>query len=125
MMKQADSKVPWFMILILLFCWLLICIVALFKGGHGVQSIVGVLPCSAAFWVLFVLPFPFIIILMIIFSVYIYRKNKKRKDLNYVVKGDIDWTLTNIFLFPFFFTCWFFCKFIRNWFRNVKSSNVS
>lgn len=102
--KDVESRTPWFQLIILVFCWFVIFITSLFKGGHGVQSIVGVTSCSPAFWVLFSLPFPIILTVMILFAVYLYFQTQKKVKVNYeFAKGDIKWNLLNLFLFPFYF----------------------
>lgn len=102
--KEQEARTPWFQLILVSFCWIVIFIAALFKGGHGVQSIVGITTCSPAFWVLFALPFPIIITLMILFAAYLFYQTQKKKKVNYQhAKGDIEWNLLNLFLFPFYF----------------------
>jgi len=77
---------------------------ALLKGGHGVQSVVGVTSCSAAFWVLFSLPFPIILTVIISFAVYLHFQTQKKKKIGFeFAKGDIHWDFWNLCLYPFYF----------------------
>jgi len=90
--------------LILGFCWMVIFGCAIFKGGHGVQSIVGIMSCSPWYWVLFSVPFPILVVLSILFGVYLFSTTRKKKKLKYQwAKGDIQWNLCNLLVYPTFF----------------------
>lgn len=103
-LHHGEASTPWFQLLLLSFCWLFLFIIALFKGGHGVQSVVGVLPCSPWFWVLFAIPFPIIIVLSVLFGMYLFYQSAKKKKLGYkFAKGDIQWNLCNLLVYPTFF----------------------
>jgi uncharacterized membrane protein YfcA len=103
-LHAVEANTPWFQLLMISFCWLVIFIIALFKGGHGVQSIVGVTQCSPAFWVLFALPFPILLTIMVLFGIYLFASTVKKNKIGYKWhRGDIKWTACNLFFLPSFF----------------------
>lgn len=95
-------KTPWWKIVVLIICWLIIFTLSLLRGGHGAPSVIpGLEKCSPVYWVLVGLSFPIIGFLMIIVAVYLlvdYRR--KIKNGFKFVEGDVKWNLINVTLYP-------------------------
>jgi len=111
-LKQEETKVPLGSLLALCTVFLLLLLVIVFKGGHGVVSIVGVYTCSPAYWILFAVPFVIIVIFAIFYAVYLLRITQMKKEINYrFLRGDIQWNFWKVLFFPLpFFIAGFFAS---------------
>ena len=102
--KESEGSFPWLMLLVLGICWIIVFTFALLKGGHGAKSIIGVLPCSLPWWLLFISSFPLLIVVISLFAIYLFFEQKHKQEIGWKpVKGDIVWNPITLFLYPFVF----------------------
>jgi hypothetical protein len=77
-----ESKVPWPGLLLLFCLWAFIIIIALFKGGEG-KSVIGVACGSAAYWILWIIPFPIFAAVLVYLCSRTRRTHTQKALLNY------------------------------------------
>lgn len=92
---------------IVLFTFVAILIISLFRGGlHGTPSIIGLEFCSYTSWFYFFLPIPIIFGMTFAVSYYLYEKHKKKLALNYKFReGELKWDLSTLIISPIMCFC--------------------
>ena len=86
-----------------LFFWSVILIIALFRGGHGQASVVGIESCSAGSWILFALVPPFCIFSTLIICKKLLKDAEIRQQNGYEwLPGDILWEKRNLIKYPLY-----------------------
>lgn len=98
---QRESHTPWLTVFVLIVCWVIIMLLSLFKGAHGAPSIVGVLSCSAWYWVLLCLTFPIIFIMTAGIGYHLISKYREKVECGYRFhEGDVHYTVRNVIWYP-------------------------
>lgn len=102
---KEERRTPIGKFLILVACWVIILGLSLLRGGHGAASIIGIQPCSGAYWGIFAISFPIIMSITASVAIYLLWRHKLKTRLGYnFKKGDIVWTVKTVLLYPFY--CW-------------------
>ncbi|KAL0487446.1 sulfite exporter TauE [Acrasis kona] len=98
---KSESGTPWFTLLVLVTCWVVIFLISLFKGAHGAPSVVNVEHCSPWYWFLSVIIFPIVFVMTFLIGWYLVRSHRRKSELNYSFhKGDVQYTAFNVFWYP-------------------------
>jgi len=101
---KYENSTPLLMIFCLVITLVIVIVLALLRGGHGVQSVIGILPCSIWYWIVFLFNFPIVIIIVVMFGIYLLGLQLRKHQLGYHgIKGDVKWNLCNLIFLPFLF----------------------
>ena len=102
--KQESCRFPIGTNLTLVLAWVVVFLSSLFKGGKSFASPVGIVKCSAEYWVVVVLAFPILIAISACYAIYLRWTYSKKQKLAYpFMEGDIKWTTKNVTFVPTLF----------------------
>jgi len=92
-MKRDESSICWWKpVLIMGACETVVTITSVLRGGES-GSMIGIACGSGVWWVLFLINFPFLVIVTWRFGEYLRKENKKKFLIEYDYKdGDVHWT---------------------------------
>uniref|UniRef100_A0A6B2L2X6 Membrane transporter protein n=1 Tax=Arcella intermedia TaxID=1963864 RepID=A0A6B2L2X6_9EUKA len=94
-MYEDEKRNPFMKQLILLSSLILVVVHSLFIGGRG-KSVIGIGPCSALYWSMFMLIFPILFLITFMTVRYLLLSEKLKKALDYkYLPGDIHWNKKN------------------------------
>jgi len=97
---DLESRPPWRKLILLGCLWLFIVVIALVKGGEG-GSIADVTCGSALYWLLFLIPFPVIITVVLYLGKMLREMHDKKEELGYIPEpGDVVWNKENSMVYP-------------------------
>ena len=99
--REEERVVPTRKLIVLSVAWCGILFLSLLKGGHGAPSLVHIKGCSAAYWGVVAMTFPFLIIITVVVARWLRRQHRRKLELNYTyLPGDVRWTKRNTILYP-------------------------
>lgn len=101
-LKSESKRCPPLQWIVLIFCWIILCMSSILKGGKRFPSIIpGIEPCGVWYWTIEVCVIPILLGISIIYGVYLRRRYQYKVLLGYkFLKGDIQWTIRNSILIP-------------------------
>eukprot|EP01080_Neovahlkampfia_damariscottae_P000215 gene215-4461_t len=100
-LKFEAFRFPFYKAIPLFISWLIILVVSLMKGGHGVPSILGIEKCGWIYWIVVFSVFPVLVLISLCVAVYLRLFYVKKKKLGYeFTEGDVKYSLKNTFLIP-------------------------
>jgi uncharacterized membrane protein YfcA len=95
---EQESRVPWGKMLYLAATVALFTVIFVMRGPNTAPSVVGVQPCSAAWWGLTWMAFPLLILSSVASVFWVLRFQRRKRAAggpSKPIKGDFDWTVRN------------------------------
>lgn len=98
--KESDVF-PLKLVLPLVISWLVVFLQALFRGGHGSSSIIGIRCNSTDYWLLTILPLGILVGITLRIGYRLRLENRLKVLSGYhFMEGDIHWTKSRVRIFP-------------------------
>eukprot|EP00698_Gefionella_okellyi_P001477 TRINITY_DN11410_c0_g1_i3.p1 TRINITY_DN11410_c0_g1~~TRINITY_DN11410_c0_g1_i3.p1 ORF type:complete len:196 (-),score=36.20 TRINITY_DN11410_c0_g1_i3:12-599(-) len=97
----AETKIPILKLIIIAVVWIVMLISALLKGSSRAPSLVGISCGSVAYWLVMLMPMPFILATTAYVSWTASRRYGRKEALGYAYQeGDVRWTKKRVVLYP-------------------------
>lgn len=101
-LKSEARRCPPLQWILLAFCWVVLFLSSILKGGKKFPSIIpGIEPCGIWYWVIEFCVLPILLGISILYGIYLRRRYQYKVLIGYkFLKGDIHWTLKNSIVIP-------------------------
>ena len=103
LLETEAIMVPVGKVLLVVFVWVCIFVLAMVRGGHGAESILGIKRCTMPYWMATLAVYPICIAVTVWVGSQLRASHTRKVALGYVfAEGDVRWNKKNSIFFPLF-----------------------